>query len=601
MVQFDQESIRLRLINKTKDYFGDVNLVLFGTNQRIFDLVAEELASAMQYDEYLTREAKWKMAKNYSSILSQSDFYNYKPHRKKGSFGKVRISTSDSFNGAYPYNIPIPKFTIVNNGSVNFATVRERILTNNVNYLDVEVKQGTPVEFTYEITSAQFSSGTDYAKILIDSPDIENDNYDVYVNGVLWEEIDHIRLSNSGDQQVYVLNSTNDFSGVEIRFGNNVFGKRVEVGDVVTFKGLETQGTDGNVLSLNSVTTIEGDFRDSNNSSVPLYCTNTEELIGGDSVEDIEIIRVNAPKTYQTGDRAIARADYQALILKGGYADKISVWGEEEVNQDRGNPPGTYLAKEENLVYVAGFDIDEATGLGISLTNAQQATIRSELNPKKSPTDIIQFIDTQFVYIVFHILAFVSDKRYTEEIVRENLSNGLRTTYSLENGSYKKNLYFSNYQNVIDNIEGIDHHETTISYQQRFKLASAYVYDMQLNINNISPGSLKLYYSDSGGDWVHFASDDAGGNIIGELVDPTDVEQGYYQLPGAEINYADGYSGEITITYGLTSNYSFYEIRSDFEVSDSEEGNVLLTKRQQIFAYIADETDVTFMDISQEQ
>lgn len=600
MVQFDQESIRNRLIEKTKDYYGEVDLVLFGTNQRLFDLVAEELASAMEYDEYLTRESKWDLAKNYSSILAQSDFYNYKPHRMRGAAGYARVSTSPTFNGSYPFNIPIPKFSVISNGSINFATIEERVLTNTANFLDISVVQGTPINYVYEITSAQFPSGTDYATITIPNPNIEDEVFDIYVNGVLWSSISHIRLSDSGAQQVYVMNNSNDFTGVEIQFGNNVFGKRLELGDVVTFQGLETLGPAGNILKLNSLTTIEGEFIDSNMSTVQLYTTNLEELIGGDDIEALELIRVNAPQSYQTGERAITRADYQSIILKEGYADKVIVWGEEEVNQDLGNPPGTYLPKEENLVYIAGFDIDPATQLGITITDAQQQAIRDELNPKKSPTDIIQFVDTQFVYIVFHIQGFISDKRYTEEVVRDNITVGLSETYSLLAGTFKKNLYFSNYQKVIDDIEGINHHETTISYQERFKFKSAYVFDMELNINNISPGSLKLYYSDSGGDWIHMASDDAGGNIVGEPIDPEDLGQGYYQLPGAEINYADGFSGEIAVTFGLASNFSFYEIRADFAVSDSEEGNILLTKRQQIYAYVDDITAITFMDTAQE-
>lgn len=601
MIQFDQESIKNRLITRTKDYFGDVDLVLFGTNQRLFDLVAEEIAMAMEYNEYLTRETKWAIAQNYSSLLSQADFYNYKAHRKEGATGAIKVSTSETFNGAYPYNIPIAKFSICTNGTVNFCTIEDRVLSAGENFIEIDARQGTPLTLEYEITSAQYPSGTEYAKITIDNDSIEENLFDVYVNGSLWNTISHIRLAESGTEQVFTINNQKDFSGIELQFGNGVFGQKLQIGDVVIFKGIETLGTTGNILRTNAITTIEGDFRDTNMSSVKLYCTNEAELSGGSAIEEMEQIRVNAPQSYQAGERAITRVDYATIIVTEGYADKVIVWGEEETNQDLGNPPGTYIAKEENLVYIAGFNIDSSTGLGTTLTDAQQTTIREELNVKKSPTDILQFIDSQFVYIVFNITAYISDKRYTEEIVLANVTAALSETYSLDTAEFRKNVYFSNYQNVIDDIEGIDHHETTLSFAQLFSFKSAYVFEQELNINNISPGSVKIYYRAEGETvWVHMASDDATGNIIGEPIDPDDLGQGYYTLPGAEINYADGYSGEITVTFGLEENYSFYELKTEYKVADSEEGDILLTKRQQILAYLEDNTAVSFMDTTQE-
>lgn len=601
MLSYDQDSIAARLIAKTTEYFGDSDLILFGTNKRLFDLVAEELAMVVEYDEYLTRESKWALSMNYSSLLAQSEFYNYVPHRKVGATGTIRVSTSSTFNGSYPYNISIPKFSVITNGIINYATTSTRILSVGSNYVDITCRQGTPVTYDYEITSAQFPSGTDYATITIDNDSIEDTLFDVYVNDVLWSTIEHIRLAESGTQQVYTIKNTKDFSGVELGFGNDVFGQKLQIGDIVTFKGLETLGASGNVLKTNNLTTIEGEYTDSNSTIVTLYATNLAEMTGGSEIEELEMIRVNAPKSYQSGERAITRVDYATIILENNYADKVQVWGEEEVNQDNGNPPGTYIPKEENLVYISGFNIDPNTGLGTTITETQQDLIRDELNSKKSPTDIIQFIDTQFIYLTFHIAAFVSEQKYTEEIVRNNITTDLSDIYSLENGTFRKNLYFSNYQCTIDNIDGIDHHESTVSFSELFSFTSAYVFTQALNINNISPGSVKIYYRLSGDTtWIHMASDDAVGNIVGEPIDPNDLGQGYYTLPGAEINYADGYSGEITVTFGLDEDYSFYEIRTDFEVAASEEGDILLTKRQQIYAYYEDDVTVTFMDTAEE-
>jgi len=606
MVQYDQESIKIRLIESFSRYYtqstGDDKNLFYATKERIFDLVAEELAGAMQYDEYMTRETKWDLAQNPSSLLSQATFYNYDAHRKIGSYGAIRVSSSPMFNGAWPQNIRIPKYSIFSDGEIKFATTQERILDNTSDYIDIDVIQGIPKTFILEITAAQFSSEFDYLKIKIEGESIENKLYDVFVNGVIWEQIDHLRLSEGGDSQVYTLNNNVDFTGIEIEFGNGVFGQALTVGDVVTFKYLETKGEKGNVLKLGSISVVEDAFLDATNNPVIIYSSNFDALIGGDARESMDSIRANAPKSYQSGERAVTRADYESLILKEGYADKVIVWGENEVNQDLGNPPGTYIPKEENLVYISGFNIDPVTFLGINLTPSQQDTIRIFLNERKPPTDILNFTDTEFLYITFHSQLYVSDKSFTEELVRANVIADLSENYSLENGQFKKNLYFSNYYEFIQSVEGIDHHITEISFSSITFFKSAYVFNLELNINNIKPLSVKIYVRDNQGAnvWIHIASDDGIGNLAGEPIDPDDLGQGYYRLPDATINYADGYGGDITVTFGLDSEFSYYEIRTDYEVSDVEEGNLILTKRQQIFAYYATDLNVVFMDTTQE-
>lgn len=590
MIQFDYDSILNRLTSNLKTLLGDSDFLFFSTNLRILEAVAEELAEEMAYDEYLTREAKWNLARNVSSLLSQTDFFNYVPHRKIGSKGIIRVSASNTFDGDYPVTIDIPKYTQFSNGETSFVSDRPRILSPGQNYIDINVVQGIPKTQTFEITSAQFPSGTEYAMLEILNDSIENSLFDVRVNGQLWTPIEHIRLAETPDSQVFVLENKSDFSGIEFHFGNGVFGTKLEIGDIITVNYIETKGENGNILEANNVDQILGSFVDANSQPVELFCTNIDAIIGGSTYEDAESIRVNAPRSYQTGDRAMTRIDYETLIIRSGISDRVIVWGETEINEDRGNPPGTYLPLEENLVYISGFNINPITLSGTILSESDKTSLRDELNDLKGPTDIIRFVDTQFIYITFHSNIYVSDKRYSLEEARANVENGLRTHYSLENTNFRENLYFSQYYEYINSIAGVNHHVTSLSFTNLLRFKSAYAFDLDIALNSIKPGSVKLYVRTSTSDpWTHIASDDGNFNIIGEPIDPNDLGLGDYNLPGATINYADGFAGEILVTFGLNENYTLYEIRVDFELEDTTNGDLLLTKRQQIYSYYSSE------------
>ena len=74
---FDFDSVKKRLQDRLKAKTSWANILFFSTNERIIDIVAEEIAYSMQYDEMLTRESKWNLAQQITSIMSENQFFNY--------------------------------------------------------------------------------------------------------------------------------------------------------------------------------------------------------------------------------------------------------------------------------------------------------------------------------------------------------------------------------------------------------------------------------------------------------------------------------------------------------------------------------------------
>ena len=599
IMKFDYDSVLARLKARVLSKLDGENLLLFSTNSAFLEAAAEEFADADMYDEFLTREAVWETAQGYNSIMKQVSFYDYKPHRKVGSTGYIRVSTSKTFDGSWGTNITIPKFTQMSGGGLTFLSKESTYLAANADYVDIPVIQGEKTEKTVEITSTAYPE-LRYAAIVIKDPDIENSLYSVKVNGVLWTEVNSIRLATSNEDLYYTLQTLSDFSGVEITFGNGVFGKKLEYGDIVTFEYLQTKGEDGNVLSGGIITSVDTALKDESGTDVELFCTNLDALVGGSDYESVESIRSTAPLSFQTGNRAISSSDYATLIKQTNLVDKVQVWGEKEINEDAGNRPGTYVEASENLIYITGITVDPETGIGLPLSESSKSLIREALNDKKGTTDILQFVDTQVVYVTFESEVYISNTKYSSEQVIGNIHNALASEYSLSEAAYKKNLYFSDYYKTIDAAEGVDHHRTTLSFSEFFKFSSAYLVSMNINLANIMPGTVKLYIRDTAadGEWSQLGHDNGSGILIGDQINPDDPSQGSYDLNSATISYIDGAIGDVIITYGLNQPFSNYEIRVDFALQDSEEGDLNLKYRQQLFAYYKDKIITHIMGVA---
>jgi hypothetical protein len=535
--------------------------------------------------------------------MKQVNFFSYKPHRKIGSTGLIRVSTSKNFDGNWAYNISLRKFTQFSGGGLTFLTKESNFLPTSAHYVDVEVIQGELVTKTIDITQSAFPTpkGAIYSRITVEDPDIENALYEVKVNGEVWLEVDDVRLAvqmvDSTKAKVYSLRSLPDYAGVVIAFGNNMFGKSLSWGDIVEFTYLKTKGNDGNILSAGIVSTVDSTITDEMGTEITLYCQNPSALTGGQGYEILADIKVNAPRSFQTGNRAISSYDYQALIKKTGTVDHIMVWGEKEINEDNGDPPGTFVSAAENLIYITGFTVDQQTLTGMTITEANQEIIREYLNDKKGITDILQFVDTQFIYVDFKPVVWMANNVYTPDQIRDFVHNGLVSAYSINLGVYKKSLYLSDYLKVLDSVTGVDHAICSLGFHETLLFISAYEFNTDLNIDNIKPSSvsIKIKNNAAGMGWQEMAHDDGDGNLVGSPVDPLDPSSDVYVLPNAKINYSDGSIGDVIVTFGLTEPYNNYDIKIAFELTNVTEGNLILMYRNQMIVFGSDDITTQYM------
>ncbi len=113
----------------------------------------------------------------------------------------------------------------------------------------------------------------------------------------------------------------------EIRFGDDVIGKQLAVGNIVYIDYIVSNGSAANSIPNFSSTQT---FTASGETKV-VYLESA--AAGGQEKESIESIRFNAPKFNATKNRVVTSEDYETLIRsRFNNINSIVVWGGEENN-----------------------------------------------------------------------------------------------------------------------------------------------------------------------------------------------------------------------------------------------------------------------------
>lgn len=559
---FDFQSIIDRLVSSLASKSEHANILYNSANRRLLDVVAQEEAYLNQNNEYLTRENQWALARNRSSLLTQSLVHNYRPPRKRGATGLLKISADENFSAPPSKIIDIPKYTTFSDGGdVKFVSKNAYNITTADNFIDIEVVQG-------EYRSSTFIGiGDTFEKISIFNTAIENDVYDLYVNGVKWTYTESL-FDHDGTEQVYEIITIGDFLGIQLRFGNDIFGKKIEAGDTIKFEFVETLGEEGDVLSVGIVNTVDSTIYNIDNEVVDLFCTNEDALIGGSTEASLEEIRKNSPRFFQSGDRATTKDDYKTIIDGFSYVLKSNVWGAYETNLDNGVDPWTFIPSEENVVHLAAISTAED-----NLTDPQKLLLVTDLNPKKSPTDIIQFETVEFIELVFDVDAFAESSVESLAVVKANIETALSTEYALANRDFEEPIFYSDFIAFVDAVDGVQYHNSAIRFFKTSAFESAYLGTLNLVMYPLSGTSIRVYAKGSSdADFVLIGTGTPAGSITGEPG---------YDLTGSSVDLSTG-QGALVVNSGLTDPFDTYEIKTYY---GSTKTNLTLNNRQDIFRY----------------
>jgi len=299
------------------------------TMQILLNLLAYNTYMNSYYLNMVANESFLDSAQLRNNVVSRAKMLGYTPRSARGTAATVQlvITPTDS-----PSSITIDKnkkFRAAIDG-VNYIFVNPEAKVINADSqgifsTNIDLVEGRPLTHKYTVSTVN------PVKYVIPNENVDLDSLVVTVQESAEDSsvityTEGSDLTNvTGDSYVYFIDENID-GKYELKFGDNILGRQLNDGQVINidYRVCNGEATRGASI-FTAVDTIDG------YSTIAVNTVSAAQ--SGGSRETIQSIKFNAPKNYQTQNRAVTRKDYQALITNF-FTDiqAVSVWGGEDNN-----------------------------------------------------------------------------------------------------------------------------------------------------------------------------------------------------------------------------------------------------------------------------
>jgi len=371
------------------------------------------------------------------SIVSHAKELNYIPRSFRSAQANVNISITPSTNVS---SVVIPAKTgftsRVGSNTFNFVTdAAIPITTSNGGVFFAN--NLTIYEGSYVIDTFVKNSAIENQRFVLNNPTIDTTSIEITVSE---NSGANVYVYTQGYSLFEVTSNTNVFfvqpaenEQYEISFGDDVSGRSPRNGAIIdiTYRVCSGELPNGSD-TFNNNSSIDG------HSNVSI--TINAEAINGSVSESNNSIKFNAPRSFQTQERAITESDYEILLTREfPEIQAISVYGGEKED-----PP------QYGKVFIA-LDIENSDGIPEINKNIYNRYLRD-----KVPLGIIaEFVNPDFIYLKVDTSV---NYNYNITTLSENqLSTKVLTTISNYNASnlntFNASFLHSNFVTAIDNTD----------------------------------------------------------------------------------------------------------------------------------------------------
>ena len=542
-LDFDTIKTNLKSFLKSQDKFKDYDFDGSGLSV-LLDILAYNTHYQGFYAQQLANEAFIGTAVTKSAVVANAKTLGYTPTSITAPTAVVDVEfatqpTSDviSFGTKFTTTINGTTYNFIadKDYSIVFDTVLSKYVAKNVN-----IKEGAFNFFSYVADlndqNQKFLIPTNKADTSTLIVRVQNSKTDTTGFTDVWQRSTNVSDSTS-ESKVYYLDQNQD-GKYEVYFGDGIISQSLNSGNLVILQYLVTSGPDSNGAGKADA---EGSrtFSFQGNLEATATVKVVGEASGGSLSESIESIRFNAPKMYQTQNRAVTSEDYQA-ILRQEYGDieSVFVWGGEE-----NDPP------EYGKVFIAVKPVS-----GNELTVTEKESIARKVVDGKNIIGIIPVVvdpDTRYLIVDTNVYydqnKTVKSPDAIKELVRSKIVNF--GDNNLE--KFGRGFRYSTFVKEIDSADvSILSNNTTVKVQKRLtptlNSTASYTIDFITPLHNPHAGhasitdstSFEYYDSTTLSNKTSFLDDDGNGNIRIYYLD-AGVKK-YITESAGTINYTTG-------------------------------------------------------------
>ena len=327
-LDFDQIKINLKTFLQSQPDLADYNF-----EGSALSTIIDVLAYNTFYNSFNANvnmnEIFLDTAQIRNNVVSHAKSLGYIPRSITSAFAEINVTVNAP--AGTPASLNMPRGT-------SFSTTLDG---KNYSFVNLEAVTIQPSGGVYTFPSVKINQGTIRTQSYIVDDTSTAQKYEIPD-----ENIDTATLivrvktnAASTDFEIYslvtnivdVTSTTNAYflqEGIdgqyEIYFGDGVFGRKLEAGNIVELEYLVTDGATPNNATVFKLT---GNVSGNTNATVTLV----SKAGGGSAAETTDSIKFNAPLSFLSQNRVVTADDYKAIV-KNNYTntESISVWGGEE-------------------------------------------------------------------------------------------------------------------------------------------------------------------------------------------------------------------------------------------------------------------------------
>jgi hypothetical protein len=459
VTELDFDTIKTNLKNflRSQSEFTDYDFEGSSLNV-LLDILAYNTHYNAYYLNMVANEAFLDTALLRDSVVSHAKTLGYIP--RSVSTAKATINFTVESASTTPGTLTLPKgyafrSNLIDNRSYQFVTLEEQIVTkSNTQFVfeNLEIYEGEIIDFVFTY------SELDNPKQVFTLPDENVDTTTISVTvspsssntqSIVYNQATDI-LDVTATSEVFFLQETRG-NKFQIYFGNDVIGKKLEDGSIVTISyvvssGIEPNGANG----FTGTQTVSG---------LSTFTVDVINVASGAALrESVDSIKFGATAQFASQNRLVTFKDYETYILANyPNIESISVWGGQD------NIPPVYGKVFVSLKPRDNYFISQAE---------KQRIIDEIITPKSVVSVSTEILDPEFLFLILQSDVTYDPKKLaiTEDQLRSQIRSTILSYRDTFLNKFDSRFVQSKLEQSIDrvNINAIIGTDLTLKTQKRF-------------------------------------------------------------------------------------------------------------------------------------
>ena len=475
-LDFDQIKTTLKDYLRSNSNFTDYDFD--GSNlSSIVDVLAYNTYINSYNANMISNEVFIDSATLRENVVALARNIGYIPRSRKSSKASISFTVEAGITPP-PSTVTLKKGPVASTGNSFGGTsyvfgitkdITKPVIDGVANFFDINVFEGSVVDQSFT-----FSTGNVNQRFVLSNAGIDLDTLEVNVRPSATSSLrsaytrqDSLFDANSGSSitsksLIYYLQEIED-EQYEVIFGDGIFGKALDDGNIVEVSYIISNGPEGNGISnlaFSGRCTYSRNAVENTITSGISLITAENPSSGGELIESVDSVKKYAPQIYATQNRALTANDYEILIPNKIYpeAESISVYGGEELV-----PP------QYGKVFIS-----IKPRVGDFVPNAIKENIKRDLKKYAVAGIVPEILDLKYLFLetdskVYYNSNLAPNSPFVSSVILSNIN---KLAESAELNKYGARFKYSKFLKVIDQShESITSNITTVQMRRDLRLA----------------------------------------------------------------------------------------------------------------------------------